>query len=187
MTLNGSHIAQTPHRGSTTRRRASALLCPSSLAHQRGPLLPHGDPFRQPCQVGTRGDAQGGLERALRPDPVPLVAGGRAGRQPRLLGAARRMTPCGPPARPPRRRSSTAAAIRHASRIRTGSSFELRLPDSTAAAAATTIHTHVLTMSATADTGTATSRDRLDTGLVRVSAPGSNLVYSPSARSRDGD
>jgi hypothetical protein len=44
-----------------------------SLADPLRPLLPHGDPFHEPRQVGARGDAQGRLERSARPPAVSRV------------------------------------------------------------------------------------------------------------------
>ena len=35
--------------------------------------LPHGDPFREPGQVGPGGDAQGRLERSARPPAVSRI------------------------------------------------------------------------------------------------------------------
>jgi hypothetical protein len=46
------------------------LSCAPRLAHQPGPLLPHGDPFGDLGQVGAGGDAQSGLvARPTRPRP----------------------------------------------------------------------------------------------------------------------
>lgn len=46
--------------GRCGRRPRGSLFAPR-LADPFRSLLPHGDPFREPCQVGTRGDEQCGL------------------------------------------------------------------------------------------------------------------------------
>jgi hypothetical protein len=56
------------------RREAPGdLLYAPRLADAFRPLLPHGDPFHEPGQVGARGDAQGRLERSAWPPAVSRV------------------------------------------------------------------------------------------------------------------
>jgi hypothetical protein len=55
------------------------------LADPLRPLLPHGDPFHEPGQVGPSGDAQGRLERPARPhvgSHLPAHTGPEAERMP---------------------------------------------------------------------------------------------------------
>jgi hypothetical protein len=48
--------------------------CPSLVsADPLRPLRPHGDPFREPGQVGPGGDAQGRLERSPRSPAVSRI------------------------------------------------------------------------------------------------------------------
>ena len=47
---------------------------PPRLADPFRPLLPHGDPFGEPCQVGTGSDEKRGLECLALP-LVPVFAG----------------------------------------------------------------------------------------------------------------
>jgi hypothetical protein len=61
-------------------------LCAPRLADPLRPLLPHGDPFHEPGQVGPGGDAQGGLERPMRPQAVSFVAIVKRECQPSPLG-----------------------------------------------------------------------------------------------------
>jgi hypothetical protein len=49
------------------------LYVPLVSADPLRPLLPHGDPFHEPGQVGPGGDAQGRLERSARPPAVSRV------------------------------------------------------------------------------------------------------------------
>jgi hypothetical protein len=54
-------------------RLAGISYVPLVSADPLRPLLPHGDPFREPGQVGPGGDAQDRLERSARPPAVSRV------------------------------------------------------------------------------------------------------------------